>query len=209
MIFKIDTWTAAEWGTWASVFVQGGIVAMIVVAFRQMKADHERSRRERVLDLMQFWTSSIVPHAKRVYAARDLVAQLEHKQCEALWRAEDLKLDSKHELHLLLTLGISEGDLKKTSDGEFLVIPKEKTLQIREVLAFYMNCLEVVFCAWRHNIGDSAFLSEEFGALLATPDGRYPLDEIRSATGKYPSIAAYIIHAKNLESERPAGKRVA
>ena len=209
MLFSINTWTAAEWGTWASVFAQTAVFGAIIVAWRQLKADHDRSRRERTLDLMQFWTSSIVPHAKKVYATRDLIAQLELRQCEALWKAEDLKLDSKHKLHLLLALGISEDDLKATTDGEFLIIHKEKTLQLRETMSFYMNCLEVVFCAWRHNIADPEFIAEEFGPLLATASGAYPLDQIRCATGKYPSIAAFITAKKNIEMMRPASKRVA
>jgi hypothetical protein len=185
------------------------VVAAIYIAYRQLKADHARSRRERTLDLMQFWTSSIVPHAKKVYAVRDLVAQLESRQCEALWKAEDIKLDAKHKIHLLNALGVDEAALQKTADGEFLIIPREKTLHLREILSFYMNCLEVVFCAWRHNIADSEFIAEEFGALLATPSGSYPLDQIRSATGKYPSVAAFINHSKSLESKRPTSKPVA
>ena len=209
IIFSVDKWTAGEWGTWASVFAQAALVGAVVVAWLQMKADHVRSRRERTLDLMQFWTTSIVPHAKRVYAVRDLVSQLESKQCEALWKSEDLKLDVKHKVHLLHALGVSEADLKTTSDGEFMIIPREKTLQLRETLSFYMNCLEVVFCAWRHNIADSAFIAEEFGALLAPHPGSYPLDQIRYATGKYPSIAAFITDAKTLESRRTTSQPVA
>lgn len=209
IIFSADKWTAGEWGTWASVLAQAVLATAIIITIRQIRADHSRSRRERSIDLMQFWTSTIVPHAQKVYAVRDVVESLESRQCEALWKAEELRLDTKHKIHLLLALGLNETDLKLSSGNDYVVISCEKTLRLRETLAFYMNCLEVVFCAWRHNIADSEFLAEEFGPLLAPLGGGYPMELMRNATGIYPSIAAYITHAKKLADARPMSKPLA
>jgi hypothetical protein len=216
MLFKVDTWTAAEWAAWVGVLAQSAVVFVVALTNRQLRlasdqlrADHERSRRERTLDLLQFWTEAIVPHAQRVYATRDLVSQLELKQCEALWRAEEMKLDVKHKVHFLLALSVKEEDLKLTTDGEFMVIPRHQVLRLRETMAFYLNCLEVVFCAWRKKIADSDAIEEEFGPLLAPAEGGYPVDQIREASRKYPSIKSFINHKKLLASNPPISKPVA
>jgi hypothetical protein len=207
--FKFSSWSASEWGIWFGSIAQAALAVSLLLTFRQLRADHERSRRERTLELMEFWTTTIVPHARRVYAMRDLVIQLESKQCEAIWKAEDLRVDSKHKYLVALVLDSEIEKLKLSEGGEFVRLEREQVQQIREVASFYMNCLEVIFCAWRHNIGESKFIDDEFGPLLAPHHGGFPLDQLRMATGVYPSIASFIAHKKKLEEARPTSNPIA
>src|SRR5947209_560900 len=143
MWLSLNHWNAAEFGIWASFFAQLGLLGTVVVAVRQLRADHLRSRRERTLEIMQFWTTNMVTYAREVYAVRQLISSLEKRQCEELWQANELRLSKKYQTQIVNALKITPEDLK--FEGSYIVLPPESTLRLREITAFYLNLLETVF----------------------------------------------------------------
>ena len=190
MWFSLDQWNAAEFGIWATFLAQLGLLGTVVVAVRQLRADHLRSRRERTLEIMQFWTTNMVTYAREVYATRQIISTLEKRQCEDLWGANELRISNRFQTQIMNALKVKEEELK--IEDSFIVLPSASALRLREITAFYLNLLETVFFAWRNNVGDRAMIADEFGPLLAPHGGGYPLEEITCASGVYPSIRQYI-----------------
>jgi hypothetical protein len=190
MWFSLEQWSASDFGIWASVFAQLGLLGTVIVAIRQLRADHMRSRRERTLEIMQFWTKNMVTYAREVYAVRQIISNLEKRQCEDLWRAGEMRIAKKYQTQVLNALKMTPEELK--FENSYILLPSTSTLRIREITAFYLNLLETVFFAWRNSVGDRAMIKDEFGPLLAPPGGGYPLEEITCASGVYPSIRQYI-----------------
>lgn len=113
----------------------------------------------------------------------------------------------KHKIHILRALKIASESL--VIEGSDIVLQPELTLRLREITAYYLNILETVFFAWRHNIADRQLIAEEFGALIAPPDGTYPLEEMACATGKYPSIRQFLEDRQGAEKTRKSSKPLA
>jgi hypothetical protein len=207
MWFSIDKWSAAEWGIWASFLAQSGLIGTIIVGIRQLQADHLRSRRERTLELMKFWSEQTVTYASELFAVRHIICHLEKRQCEELWHSEELRIDVRHKLYIARALKMKDGDL--TIEGSDVVLKPELTLRLREITAFLLNLLEVVFFAWRNNVAEREMIADEFGALLAPPNGGYPLEEMACATGIYPSIRQFIYERQRQDRSQQFGKPIA
>lgn len=203
----MDKWTAAEWGIWLSALAQCGLLGTIIIGLKQLRSDHVRSRRERTLELMEFWSAQTVTYATELFAVRHIICHLEKRQCEELWRTEELRIDIRHKLHLARALKIKEEEL--TIENSDIVLKPELTLRLREVTAYLLNLLETVFFAWRNNVGDRAMIAEEFGPLLAPATGGYPFEEIACATGIYPSIKQFIYERQEADRTQKFGKPIA
>lgn len=65
----------------------------IFLAWKQIKADHERSRREAAIQLISSWVSTLT---QRASAARKLVDAFTFDQAKALFNQEGFELDSKY-----------------------------------------------------------------------------------------------------------------
>lgn len=207
MFAIFQTWSPSDWGIWAQFCAQATLLVTIIVGVKQLRADHTRSRRERTLEVMEFWSSRTIDYASELFSVRHIVCHLEKRQCEDLWRAEPLRVNVKHKIHILRALKIAEGNL--IIEGSDILLPPELTLRLREITAYYLNILETVFFAWRHHIADRKLIAEEFGALIAPPDGSYPLEEMTCATGKYPSIRHFLEDRQGAAKERKSSKPLA
>jgi len=156
---------------------------------------------------MQFWTTNMVTYAREVYAVRQIISTLESRQCEALWRADELRISNTYRTHIVNALKLRSEDLKV--ETSYIVLPPESTLRLREITAFYLNLLETVFFAWRNSVGDRDMITDEFGPLLAPPGGVYPLEEITCASGVYPSIRQFIFERQRQERGQRFSKPIA
>lgn len=74
------------------VVITGGGLFSILFAVRQMHADHERSRREKTLDMIMRWSCELSPEAN--FAVK-IVEKFDKDQCRALVNMEPFEVEKQ------------------------------------------------------------------------------------------------------------------
>jgi hypothetical protein len=163
----------------------------LVIIWRQIRADHERSRREKAIELMNVFTGRINEISPGIWFASRLLDKLDLHQCESLWNLEKFQIDAKYENLLYGSIQWMGVDLSFEKVNNQILLSQEQVLVLRFITGSYMNVLETICAAWRHNIADRDIIEDEFGPLVMPKHDLFPIENIRVATGKYPSIAAF------------------
>ena len=170
----------------------------VFVAYRQYKADHERSRREKAVDLLLEWATSLNPKAS---AARKFAEALNKEQSVALFKQEELEIETKHKS--LLEACIDNPSIKEENNK--IQLSRKQVSEIRWEVISYLNKLEAILSAWRHNIADREMLLEQFRYLIKPEDGHTLLEEFLKISGSYPSIEEFAKHI-NEQAKSKSGK---
>lgn len=79
---------------------------------------------------------------------------------------------------------------------------------MRWEIVTYLNSLESILSAWRHNTADKEMIEEQFRYMVSPKDGHYILEKFREAAGgahTYPSIDQFVSHLKTVRAN-PNGK---
>ncbi|MDQ3917080.1 MAG: hypothetical protein M3348_01140 [Acidobacteriota bacterium] len=190
--------------------IAGIITALtIILIWWQIRADHERSRREKAIELMDTFTGRIHEISPGVRYARKLLDKLDERQCECLWNLDAFSIDAKHEYLLNGSLEELGKNLRLEKEGSQILLTQTQVSVLRSLTASYLNILETIFAAWRHNIADREIIEDEFDLLIMPKKDHFPLEKIRIASGKYPSLAAFSDAIKRKRSRMPEKSKVA
>ncbi len=178
-----------------------GIFAELLVSYRAQKADHERSRRERSIELLLQWSKF---QNKDTASTRRLVENLSREQCRALDNREPISIPTSQKRILIGLFG--EKSLKLHEDKNIIVLSEEQVSQIRSSAIRYLNQLESILAAWQHHVADAEIIENEFAYLFSPESGSKAMQNFRLALGweSFPAIEMFIEH---LETKRREGLR--
>jgi len=162
---------------WAMVIVTGVSAYFIVLQLRvsseqlrtsnkQLIADHERSRRELSVKLLQEWTNGLKLECPAVVA---LVASLSAEQCDALASRRPLCLDdnpsNRDAVKRCLVLKYQDFVIEKIIIAGKINIDGDYVAWIRFNTIYYLNLLESILVAWNLGVADQSILEDQFRCL--------------------------------------------
>jgi hypothetical protein len=178
----------------ATLLTLVAFVWQLYVMRKQYRNDHERSRREAVINLQRLWMENL---DKKTRHSRQFLEYMSPKTCKKFWEGKEIEVAYKHKDILLFLCECKEEHLAKNDESGEFIVAGEQLVTIKTFLIGYLNLLEVIFTAWNANVGDREMIEDEFGRNVITDKGEYPLDNILSATNFFPSIKAYTAHKKS------------
>ena len=176
-------------------------------SINQLKFDHERSRREKAIELLCHWDTNLTLNGA---VARKFAESLSFEQSKSLCTQQAFTIDNKN-------YGLFLGSLSPTSatlrgehkpEGDIEVSERESS-EIRWSIIYYLNHLEAILSAVRHNVADKKIIHEQFSYLVAPSEGHYLLEDFRKIAGgatTYPSIDAFAIELKSTHEKTKPGK---
>ncbi len=146
---------------------------------KQIVADHERSRRENAIHYLFEWNRGLLQANS---LARRLAEGLTDDQTRNLVNEKPLRLNANKKSLLLGVLSNVPPEGLQESNGEILLGEKEVS-DIRWHLVRYLNNLESIFTAVRHNVADKQIMVEQFEYLVSPQEGYHLLKKFRDALG--------------------------
>jgi hypothetical protein len=168
----------------------------IFVLRTQLRSDHERSRREKAVELMQFFVTTAEVQNVATLDIRRFAESLNKAQSQLLCEGKTFEVD-------VASKSLLPHDLIQQQDNNGRVQVDESACRaIKIQLMKYLNILETVATAWRHNIADREIIEEEFKSIVSVKTNAFVLEEFRLATGIYPSIAEFTEAIKKNQNQR-------
>lgn len=184
-----------------------GVVAQILtalgigIAVFQLKADHDKSRREFAARLIWEWTLNIRRNSK---ISTKFVDQLNANECKAIFNQETFTVSKNHKS--ILEAIISGTEYKVEIDDGSIVIDISLSSYLRSTVTGYLNLLESVFVAWHHKVGDRKIIEQQFRFLI-NPEGEniflHTYLDICGGSKHYPMITEYVAYLR--KNEFPQG----
>ncbi|WP_316674874.1 hypothetical protein [uncultured Tolumonas sp.] len=182
---KITDWISAI----ASSITTISLVFIILQVYLQKKQtaqDHERSRREKAVDLLQCWFKEL---DQKSSLARKFAETLSEEVLRSVVNNEEFYVDdnnsNKETISAIFELEIDKVN-EKIENGHIL-IERKYSLQLRWQLITYLNMLESIVSAYVYNVADRELIESEFKYLFAHNNGA--LRKFRSIVhGSYPCI---------------------
>lgn len=184
----------------AHVAIVVGIIG-VLAAWRQFRADHERSRREKAIEYIFVWVQNL---DRRATLARKLVETFNQRQAKALIDQKAFKIDDDHGP---LIDGVFDTPVELES-GKYK-ITEAMSAELRWIIVSYINNLEAIMAAWYYHVADRKIIAEQFAYLISPSDGHFILEEFRTAANNarhYPAISAFVRSYKASSEETLAGK---
>lgn len=203
---------AACASAFAAIITAWSIVLLkkqISTAQEQTKYDHERSRRERALEVMMCFVNQHSATDHQITFAIALIYELNPEQCRALWKKEVFSVSEKQQQFLeayrkAFYAGFQSE--KRSSNNAVLTKPGELTpLEVRalnRIAASVCNKLELIASAWANNVADREMIEKEFVAVFCPETGKYVLETFREASGIFPSIKQICEHYRSSGTTR-------
>ncbi|MEQ8573534.1 MAG: hypothetical protein RIB63_05700 [Fulvivirga sp.] len=161
-------------------------------------SDHDRSRRTKSVDLLQFWTSNL---SQKSSLARKIVESFDDNQCKSLAEQESFNVDSNKSD--ILNEYFHDAENKLETKGNTVRLNDGHSSILRWDAISYLNQLEAVLSAWRNNVADRKIIEEEFDYLYDPQKGHSILERFRTATGidSYPAIKEFVEYIKCLKDK--------
>ncbi len=169
---------------------------------KQIRADHERSRKEKAQKLCLTWSLELEQHSRSAVA---LVANLDHQACLDIIEEKPIKISGRWKNNLLSCLVdfCDEDSLKK--DGNYFLLEESHSARIRYLVVKVLNILESILVSWKHGIADEQIIEEEFSTIVRPKEHTYIVETFRVSLGKrvHPAIEEFIVYLK--KNEQPTG----
>lgn len=180
----------------ATIF--GSLAVFIVMAqvwymHLQLKSDHERSRREKSVDILMEWSKNL---KKEGSLARKIIECLNEEQCRDVYNQREMNISKKHEALINQLFGGREGS-SSIQVAESILLTEAQTTELRWHVISYLNSLEIALVAWQYSIVDKDILESQFSYLFRPADGHELLKYFRKAAGgenTYPAIEIFAAH---------------
>jgi hypothetical protein len=146
---------------------------------KQRWSDHDRSRGERAIELTRFWATALT---RRAAITKKLVERLDDAQTRSLWKMEAFSVltELEHVLRGCIPAELHEGLEKQ--DGR-IYLKEDVVTIVRWEMVTYLNQLESILMASRHNIADRDLIEEQSRYLVKRSEGSYLLETFRTAAG--------------------------
>lgn len=189
----------------------GLIYWQVRLAAKQFLADHERSRREKAIELMMHMDIS---RRRQGATARKFVERLSFDQARSLLNQESFSVDAKYKDLILGCLsGQSEADFgNERIKDEKITLTEKESADIRWQVVSYLNNLESVLSAWRHNVADREMIEEQYHFLVSPQEGHFIMKEFREAAGgarHFPAIEEFVEYLQTQNNNTKGKEKVA
>ncbi|WMJ75398.1 hypothetical protein RCC89_19865 [Cytophagaceae bacterium ABcell3] len=178
------------------------IVYRLWILKSTFEQDHENKRNSKAVDLIKDWTKSLNSKSS---TARKLVETFDQQQCIKLNKQETFEIeDSESNKKYFKVIFESE----PTAANSKISIDYENSSKLRWEIITYLNTLESILTAYRHNVADREILKEQFTYLVKPEENHYVLAEFRKASGdkNYPAILDFAEELKNDMNKNNNGK---
>lgn len=165
---------------------------------KQFEADHERSRREKTVDILFEWDKRL---KKEGALARKIVETFSAEQCRELTAQSPMQVSGKLTPHLHQLFG---KDLQPDHNN-LISLNEAHSSELRWHVITYLNALESVLVAWQYSIVDRGIIEHQFSYLFKPSDGHEGLKHFRVATGgedSYPAIEIFASHIMEKRREK-------
>lgn len=148
---------------------------------QQIAADHERSRRQRAIDVLENWTKTLdMAHP----SARSVIEGLSIEDCRKLKTKEPIKISASklHYLEVALKGLIQQGELRADEQKQ-ITLSEKHVSQLHYLAISHLNSLEVALQSWLNGVADKSILEHELQYLVKPGDGHYVLANFREVMG--------------------------
>ena len=189
--------TITDWISAVSSLVGACGIALLwwqlVLQKRQTAFDHERSRRERTIELFLKWNEF---ERTEGHLALALAEDFDTTISRAIWAGESTSVHKsrKGTLERFLSRQGDKHDLE--IDNENVIITSECSLELRSRIVECMNLLETIFSAGRHGVADQEMIDEQFACLIEPDPTRRKtmmkvIREVAGGAAAYPSTTEF------------------
>ena len=137
--------------SWITAIASSVGACSLLVIIWQVKVNHDKSRREKALDILEQWDRIRTPNSFRY---ERLMFALSSPDVERIQKGHSITI-SKELAHEYLA------DLQPNDNGEY-VITVGKALEIRGTLLTLLNTIENVALAYKHQVADRYILDEAY-----------------------------------------------
>ncbi|WP_144290516.1 hypothetical protein [Chitinilyticum litopenaei] len=187
MVVSYEFCTDASLHAWAAGVFRG---AQLYLSKKQITADHERSRRERSVDILIEWSKNL---KKEGSLARKIIECLSEDQCRDIFNQREVKVAKKHQILLdqLFPSTIEQ------VDGDVIQLTEAQSTELRWHAITYLNALEFTLVAWQYSVVDREIIEVQFSYLFSPADGHEVLKHFRKAAGgedSFPAIELFTAH---------------
>jgi len=168
----------------------------------QIRDDHDRSRREKLVTVMREWNQDI---SQSTAAAQKLAAALGREQCTAIFRMEPIEIDES--LLPLATSALAELGTDLQSQDGWVKLGVREVTHLRYLVISYLNTLETCLAAWHLGIVEMEHMEEEFSFLTdrsMTDPALVAFREVLGANDGYPALRAFLKKVAEKNTERHA-----
>jgi hypothetical protein len=170
-----------------------GIACQVLYSHKQLKADHERSRREKSVDILMVWSKNL---KKEGSIARKIIECLNEEQCRDVFNQQSVSISRKHE-NLIKQLFKAEHLPDIDQAGNEVTLTEAQSTELRWHAITYLNTLEFSLVAWQYSVVDKNIIESQFQYLFRPADGHEVLKHFRKAAGgenSYPAIEIFTAH---------------
>lgn len=172
-------------------------IKQLKVLKKQITSDHERSRRQRAIDVLEKWANTL---DRARPSARTIIEGLSIEECRLLKDKKPISIpDSK--LYFL------ENALQDLQNKNFIpgadkkILLDEKQVAHLYYLAIsHLNSLEIALQSWLSGVADKNILESELKYLVKPDNGQYVMANFREIMGggsAYPAISAFVEHLES------------
>ena len=183
------------------IFVIAGVIWQGYLLYKQMKADHERSRREKSVEILFQWSNNLQEGNS---LARKIVESLNEEQARNLLNQEPICIHKKFLDSIKKLLEIEKDDALKI-DNDCIELTESQASKLRWYTLSFLNLLESVLIAWQYSIVDREIIENEFSYLFSAKDGHAALKHFRHAAGgeeAFPAIEVFSNHIEDLRKKK-------
>lgn len=188
-----------------------GIVVAVLQLYYMKKSfchDHERSRREKAIDLVLSWVNYT---SERGTASKNFVEQLNETDCNHIWKEQSFVVDIKYKNYLERNIeGFGECKVFKESGIDRIQISDIQSSVIRTNVCSYLNLTEMIFAAYYAKVADEFIIRREFSFLVSEEQNIHFLETFRKVAGgkiSFPYTYSFVEELKkiNLEERNKLG----
>ena len=192
------------------VIISLSAVVSIILLVKQIKGEHEKSRREKTIDLLMTWSTNLEPETN--FAVK-IVEKFDRDQCSKLYRMEEFCVskeicyeiktvysDSNYEKEKVICQHSNGADncgqCKIGEQSDKVKLDKYYIKKLRFSIIQYLNLLETVCLSWKNGISDRDMIEEQFAYLHDPTNNKNCLQDFRNASGSeisYPSIESFCV----------------
>lgn len=140
---------------WVSAIASSISALSLMLIIWQVKVNHDKSRREKALDILRQWDEIRTPNAFRY---ERLMFSLAAPDVELVQKGQSITITKD-----LASAHLPE--LKADDSGNF-VIGIEQVLEIRVALLTLLNTIENVALAYKHHVADREILDDAYYNVL-------------------------------------------
>lgn len=188
------------------VVITGVGLFSILFAVRQMHADHERSRREKTLDMIMNWACELSPET---HLAVKIVEKFDKDQCKNLYNTKPFKVKKKIYNDIRELYGENEKKAKRkykfikvNNNAKYIMLRGYYLKKLRFSIIKYLNVLEAVLVGWQNGILDKDIVERQYAYLYDRKQDKNCLQDFRNAAGSEKSYPAIEMFLTKLEDER-------